>query len=88
VQDIMAFGAIQAIGDAGLSVPGDIAVAGFDDIEIAELCRPPITTISQPFYELGSMATKMLVAVIKGEITDGQDLYLKHELIVRGSTVQ
>lgn len=87
VQDIMAYGALQAILDAGLSVPGDIAVAGFDDIEIAQLSRPPITTISQPFYELGSVAARMLVSLIKGEVTTGEDLYLPHELIVRGSTV-
>lgn len=88
VQDILAMGVIQALRDGGLSVPGDVAVAGFDDLEVATLCRPRLTTIAQPFRELGSAATKTLVSLIRGETAAGRDIFLRHELIVRESTTR
>jgi LacI family repressor for deo operon, udp, cdd, tsx, nupC, and nupG len=88
LQDILAVGVLQALKDAGISVPRDMALAGFDNFELSRLCRPRLTTISQPFYELGSVAAKMLVSRIRGEVATGQDVYLRHELIVRESSIR
>lgn len=62
--DAMAFGAIRAIFDAGLRVPEDISVIGFDDVELARNIRPPLTTIQQPKYEMGQAAVEILLRQI------------------------
>jgi len=59
--DTMAFGVIRALGEAGLRVPEDISVIGFDDIELSEIVNPPLTTIQQPKYELGEAAVEILL---------------------------
>ena len=58
--DLMAVGAIYALQDSGLSVPGDMAVVGYDDREIASLARPMITTVQMPSYEMGDASAKLL----------------------------
>jgi len=82
--DMMAIGAMDAIKEAGLSIPKDIAVAGCDDIEYASLVSPKLTTIYKPKYELGTLAVKLLVNLIKGEKINIQTL--EDELIIREST--
>lgn len=59
--DAMAFGAIRAIFEAGLRVPEDVSVIGFDDIEFAAIIRPALTTIHQPKYEMGWAAIEVLL---------------------------
>ena len=59
--DIMAFGALRALMDSGLKVPGDISVMGFDDLELASVITPPLTTIRQPNYEIGQAAAQILL---------------------------
>ncbi len=59
--DIVAFGVIRAILEAGLSVPGDISVIGFDNVEISLISHPPLTTVHQPKYEMGRAAVNMIV---------------------------
>ncbi|MGC8890836.1 MAG: LacI family DNA-binding transcriptional regulator [bacterium] len=81
--DMMAIGAMDAIKEAGLSVPKDIAVAGCDDIEYASLVSPKLTTIYKPKYELGTLAVKLLVNLIRGEEISIETL--KDELIIRES---
>jgi LacI family transcriptional regulator len=81
--DMMAIGAMDAIKEAGLSIPKDIAVAGCDDIEYASLVSPKLTTISKPKYELGVIAVKLLVNLIRGEEISIKTL--KDELIIRES---
>ncbi|MBP2643537.1 MAG: transcriptional regulator, LacI family [Firmicutes bacterium] len=88
VQDIPAVGCINAIKSAGVAIPDDIAVAGFDNVELAEMCDPPLTTVAQPFYEIGRETMRTLVSLIKGEITIGRHILLDSELIIRGSTVK
>lgn len=68
--DTMAIGAMQAARHAGLDVPKDISIIGFDDT-YAELAIPQLTTVHQPLYEIGTLATKILVALIDGST----DLY-------------
>ena len=61
VNDAMAIGATRAIFEAGLNVPLDISVIGFDDIEFSGMLRPPLTTIHQPKYEMGRAAVEILL---------------------------
>jgi LacI family transcriptional regulator len=58
--DLMAFGVLDAAREAGLDIPGDLAVAGFDDIEAAAMTHPPLTTVSNPAYETGLLAGTLL----------------------------
>ena len=59
--DIMAFGAIRALAEAGRRIPADVSVIGFDDIELAAIINPPLTTIHQPKYEIGEAAVEILL---------------------------
>ncbi len=86
--DMMAIGAMQAIGEAGLSIPRDIAVIGYDDIALAGVVFPQLTTIRQPLFEMGSLAAQGLIERMR--MTDIANFKpFKHslpvELIVRGS---
>lgn len=84
--DEMAIGAIKRIREAGLRVPDDISVAGFDDIPFAAFCDPPLTTIAQPAEAFGRHAVEMLVAQFEQRFLEATHLVLPHQLIVRGST--
>jgi len=84
--DEMAFGAIRAVRDAGLRVPADISVVGFDDIRFAAFVDPPLTTIRQPGQEIGRWAMANLVKILGGEQVTDRRLLLPTEFIVRGST--
>jgi len=59
--DAMAFGAIRAIVEAGLSIPEDLSLIGFDNVELSSIIRPPLTTIHQPKYEMGQAAAEILL---------------------------
>jgi LacI family repressor for deo operon, udp, cdd, tsx, nupC, and nupG len=85
-RDNLAIACINTFETAGLAVPGDIAIAGFDNNEIAEMCSPALTTVAQSFYEMGCETMRMLIAQIKGEITVGRRVYINHKLVVRAST--
>jgi LacI family transcriptional regulator len=63
---MMAIGALRAIAAAGLSCPGDVAIACFDDFEWAEVCEPRITTVAQPTEEIGRAAVSLLFERIRG----------------------
>lgn len=84
--DEMAIGAIQRIRQAGLRVPQDLSVAGFDDIPFAAYCDPPLTTIAQPAEEFGRRAVAMLVALFEDRTLPEPHVVLPYDLIVRGST--
>ena len=88
--DLTALGAIRALWKAGLSVPRDCSVIGFDDIPAATLNSPGITTIRQPMQEMGSLATRLVleaVSVPEGGAANRQMLYpMGPELIRREST--
>jgi LacI family transcriptional regulator len=59
--DIMAFGVIRAITEAGRRIPADISVIGFDDVELSSIVNPPLTTVQQPKYEIGEAAVEILL---------------------------
>jgi LacI family transcriptional regulator len=65
--DEMAIGALHAFTDAGIDVPGDIAVVGFDDVEAASLVRPALTTVAQDPLALGAVAVQLLLTLIDSE---------------------
>ena len=65
--DLMAMGAMDAARDLGLTVPGDVALVGYDDVEAAAMVSPPLTTVSNPAYETGLLAGILLRERITGE---------------------
>ena len=85
--DEMAFGVVRAIQDAGLRVPEDISVAGFDGTEISEFSNPPLTTIRQDFRYLAEVAVGLLINEIEYGETSGLEPFIRPAtMIVRGST--
>ncbi|ARB83224.1 MULTISPECIES: ribose operon transcriptional repressor RbsR [Yersinia] len=85
--DAMAVGVYQALHQAGLSIPQDMAVIGYDDIEIAQYMTPPLTTIHQPKDSLGELAIDTLIHRLNNPEAEPQVLILTPELIERGSVV-
>ncbi|MFU0799382.1 MAG: LacI family transcriptional regulator [Xylanivirga thermophila] len=65
--DPKAYGVIRAILDFGLDVPGDISVMGFDDLELSAFINPPLTTMAQPWYQMGARAMERLIEVMEGK---------------------
>ncbi len=84
--DSIAMGAIKAILDAGLKVPQDIAVVGYDDIEAAEICYPALTTVRVNRNEMGRLAVRELLAQIADPGLKSRMLFVENELIIRQST--
>ena len=85
--DLMAVGALGTAGRAGLRVPDDIAIVGFDDILLAGLTQPPLTTLRQDKQGLGAAAGEALLALMEEEDGDAPAaVTLPVELVVRGST--
>ncbi|APE26864.1 LacI family DNA-binding transcriptional regulator [Aurantiacibacter gangjinensis] len=82
--DLIAMGAMRALAEAGRSVPGDVAVVGFDDIPAASLTNPPLTTISQDIKSAGERLVETLLAQVEGR--DRPDNRLPAKLIVRASS--
>jgi DNA-binding LacI/PurR family transcriptional regulator len=83
--DWLAIGGLAAIKEKGLRVPEDISLAGFDDIDIASYCDPPLTTIRVPAYEMGSIAMRALVEMIKSDKSESRHYCLETDLVVRES---
>ena len=86
LNDLMALGALRAAAEDGCTVPGDLAVVGYDDLEIARFTNPPLTTIAQPKKEIGVKAIELLVDRISRKDRSPTRLVLPPELIVRRST--
>ncbi len=85
--DISAIGAIRAIQDAGLRVPEDISVIGFDDIISAAYYRPSLTTVRQPLREMGKAGAELLLdRIAHSEKPYPEEIVMQPELIVREST--
>jgi DNA-binding LacI/PurR family transcriptional regulator len=83
--DLMAIGASQAIADAGLRIPDDIALVGFDDLRHAVEATPQLTTIRHPIHEKGALAARMLLDLIEGKTDSPQHILLPTELTIRKS---
>ncbi|WP_084327194.1 LacI family DNA-binding transcriptional regulator [Salinarimonas rosea] len=83
--DTMAIGLVGALQEAGLAVPDDVSVAGFDDIEFAAMYRPALTTVRQPRRDLGRVAAEAMLARLAGREASAEGP-LATELVVRAST--
>jgi DNA-binding LacI/PurR family transcriptional regulator len=83
--DQMALGLLRAFTEAGIGVPRDVHVAGFDDVPEAAYFGPPLTTVRQDFIEVGRRTFRLLAERIDGQQTRSRDL-VPAELIVRDST--
>ena len=86
MSDAMAIGAIRAIHQRGGSVPGQISVVGFDDIDLAASTDPPLTTVHQPVRGKGEAAIRLLLSVMEGGHTEPVHRRLETRLVVRSST--
>ncbi|WP_156759077.1 LacI family DNA-binding transcriptional regulator [Microbacterium karelineae] len=84
--DEMAAGAYRAIQDAGLRIPHDVLVVGFDDVRGARWLHPPLTTIRQPIREMASSAVRTLARAAAGNDPGGEAIVMPTELVERGST--
>jgi len=85
--DIAAIGAIRALKDAGLSVPGDVSVVGFDDIQSAAYSTPSLTTVRQPLAEMGKRGAQVLLERIANREKEyPSEIVMAPELVVREST--
>ncbi len=83
--DLMAMGAYRAIAEAGLTIPKDISVIGYDDLEIASYLVPALTTIHQPSFGLGAKAAEILIEHLKMKTKLPATLTLEPQLMVRDS---
>jgi DNA-binding LacI/PurR family transcriptional regulator len=83
--DVLAVGAIHAIKSAGLRIPQDISVAGFDDIDMAAYCDPPLTTIRVPAFQMGQLAVRVILAMIESKTHHSFQYCLDTDLIIRDS---
>jgi DNA-binding LacI/PurR family transcriptional regulator len=82
-----AIGLLRAARRAGLSVPDDLAVVGFDDIPLAAYVAPALTTVAQPKFAMGQRAMQMALALMAGADPDGaHNIVLEGRLVVREST--
>ena len=84
--DVLALGAIRAVRRAGLSVPGDVSVVGYDDSAFMNCTDPPLTTVRQPIEAMGKAAVALLVNSMENVLVYPEELLFEPELVVRGST--
>jgi Transcriptional regulators len=85
----MAIGALLAAREAGLRVPDDVSIAGFDGIPMAEVVDPPLTTVQQPIYELGRKLADVILTLLEAERRKEAPVLqeiVPCRLVVRGST--
>ncbi len=85
MNDLMAAGSIRALAEAGLRVPGDVAVAGFDNREIARYLNPPLTTVALPTAEIGMRAAKRILSRIQNPDSPPQREIVECSIIERES---
>lgn len=84
--DVMALGALSLAKRRGLKVPDDLSIVGFDNIALSEFCDPPLTTVSQPRFDIGREGMLLLLEQMQGHNVNSGSRLLDCELIVRGST--
>ncbi len=84
--DLIALGAIRVAREQGLQVPGDIAVMGVDDIEVAAIANPSLTTVRQRVHELGTLCGERLLERLTGTYAGpGRSTFVQHEIVLRES---
>jgi LacI family transcriptional regulator len=83
--DTIALGVMAAISEAGLHVPHDIAVVGFDDLPTAAFMQPSLTTIHNPAFQQGELAAEMLVKLLRHESIEAPRVRVPVNLVIRQS---
>jgi DNA-binding LacI/PurR family transcriptional regulator len=86
--DLSAIGVLHALAEAGLRVPDDVSVVGFDDLRLSAFTTPPLTTIRQPAAQIAERATEMLIGLTRGKRVRRLRHLLEPELVVRRSTAR
>jgi LacI family transcriptional regulator len=84
--DEMALGAMKAAAERGLTIPDDLSIVGFDDLEKAQIVAPALTTVRQPLAEMGRMAVSLLMRLLERQPIEAMRVELATKLVVRGST--
>ncbi len=84
--DLMAFGALAGAREAGIAVPQQLSIVGFDDIDLAAFSAPPLTTVAQPKQQIGTVAADLLLDRVSNARTDNRQMIFDPELRVRAST--
>lgn len=82
--DLMAFGVMSAVKEAGLRIPEDVSVTGFDDLIFSGFIQPPLTTIRQDFVEIGKVAARLLQDIKENKL-ERQHIWVEHQLMERES---
>jgi DNA-binding LacI/PurR family transcriptional regulator len=82
---VITLGVLEALQEAGVEVPRQMSLLGFDDPDWALVVRPTLTVIAQPAYDIGTVAAERVVAQIRGELPRPRRNHLPTQLIVRGS---
>jgi len=82
--DELAIGAISQAYEMGLNVPDDVSIIGYDNLQIAEMSVPPLTTVAQPLEKMGEVATNLLFKMLE-ESTEVESKIMSHQIIERGS---
>lgn len=83
--DEMAIGAIHYLQDQGLQVPDEVSVVGCDDVPLAQMVRPRLSTVSQPMYDIGAVSMRLLTKYMNGETVDSPSVVLQHDFSDRQS---
>lgn len=83
--DVLAFGAMRAVAELGYAIPDDLAIVGFNDIRLAEIANPALTSVRVHMRELGVAGARLLIGQIRGDVRDPQHEIVRHELIIRHS---
>lgn len=84
--DVIAIGAIKAVQEAGLKIPDEIRISGYDDIELSDYLSVPLTTISQPKYDIGYEGVRLLLERLDNRSMNPKQITMRNSLIVRKST--
>jgi LacI family transcriptional regulator len=86
--DVMAFGVMRAAIEAGIRIPRDISLIGFDDVELAAISFPPLTTIHQPKYDVGRAAIEIVNELLETGIKGPQHRVVDVKLVERASVAK
>ncbi|WP_082232139.1 LacI family DNA-binding transcriptional regulator [Halobacillus massiliensis] len=82
--DLMVFGVMKAVREAGLRIPEDLSITGFDNLPFSSLTSPPLTTIQQDFFEIGNQSARLLADLMEGKL-DRHHIFVNYELVKRKS---
>ena len=86
ISDIMAIAVMNAAKEMGFGIPDNLSIFGFDDIEMASMTEPKISSVNQSNYIMGKRAMRMLLDILENRELPERQVYVEHQLLIRGST--